>query len=70
MAVDADTAASALATSWQHLVGAMPGWARREGRCAGRNDIGGQVTIRCWEDASALVGGLSIGTGQPIELIS
>jgi GNAT superfamily N-acetyltransferase len=31
MAVDADTAASALATSWQHLVGAMPGWARREG---------------------------------------
>ncbi len=31
MAVDADTAASALASSWQHLVGAMPGWARREG---------------------------------------
>ncbi len=31
MAVDAGTAASALASSWQHLVGAMPGWARREG---------------------------------------
>jgi GNAT superfamily N-acetyltransferase len=31
MAVDADAAASALATSWQHFVGAMPGWARREG---------------------------------------
>jgi hypothetical protein len=31
MAVDADAAASALATSWQHFVGAMPGWAKREG---------------------------------------
>jgi N-acetylglutamate synthase len=31
MAVDAGTAASALASSWEHLVGAMPGWARREG---------------------------------------
>ena len=31
MAVDADTAASALASSWQHLVAAMPGWATREG---------------------------------------
>jgi GNAT superfamily N-acetyltransferase len=31
MPVDADAAASALATSWQHFVGAMPGWARREG---------------------------------------
>jgi hypothetical protein len=31
MVVDADAAASALATSWQHFVGAMPGWAKREG---------------------------------------
>jgi hypothetical protein len=31
MAVDADAAASALAASWQHFVGAMPGWAKREG---------------------------------------
>ncbi|MGD0810473.1 MAG: GNAT family N-acetyltransferase [Acidimicrobiales bacterium] len=31
MAVDADTAASALAASWQQFVGAMPGWAKREG---------------------------------------
>ena len=31
MTVDAATAASAFASSWQHLVGGMPGWARREG---------------------------------------
>jgi len=31
MGADADAAASAFASSWQHLVGAMPGWARREG---------------------------------------